>query len=108
VKISSLALPIVLAVLFTGCSAIEIPTPSDIMKSPLGTESIKIGMSRQQVEALWGKPDDVTMVEDKKRWPDRREMWIYRANYGAIPVNAGYLSDTRRLYFDGNSLVEIE
>lgn len=90
-----------------GCSAITIPTPDDVISTPLGTEAIKIGMSKHQVESLWGKPSEIKTVEDKKRWKDPREVWIYRAQYGVIPVNAGYLSETKKLYFDGDNLTEI-
>jgi outer membrane protein assembly factor BamE (lipoprotein component of BamABCDE complex) len=95
------------AVLALGCSALTIPTPNDIVKTPLGTETIKIGMTKQQVEALWGKPNDTKMVEDKNRWPSPREVWVYNAQYGSIPVDAGYLSKTKKLYFDGENLTDI-
>lgn len=96
-----------IAVFASGCSALTIPTPTDIVKTPLGTETIKIGMAKSQVEALWGKPNDIRMVEDKQRWPDPREVWIYHAQYGSIPVDAGYLSKTKKLYFDGENLTDI-
>ena len=95
------------AVFVLGCSALTIPTPNDIVKTPLGTETIKIGMTKQQVEALWGKPSDIKMVENKEKWSTPREAWIYQANYGSIPVDAGYLSKTKKLYFDGENLTEI-
>ncbi len=95
------------AFLMTGCSAITVPMPGDIIKTPLGTESIKIGMTKQQVESIWGKPDSVMIVENKSKWPGPREVWIYNAKYGAIPVSAGYLSETQKLYFDGINLTQI-
>lgn len=91
-----------------GCSAIEVPSAEDVISHPLGTESIKIGMTKQQVESIWGKPTDIKTVEDKKRWDGPREVWIYSAQYTSIPVDAGYLSKTKRLYFDGQNLTEIE
>ncbi|MFA5143105.1 MAG: hypothetical protein WC522_02890 [Candidatus Omnitrophota bacterium] len=93
--------------ILTGCSAIIIPNPEEVVKHPLGTESIKIGMTKQQVEAIWGKPSQIKIAEDKEKWRGEREVWIYRAQYGNIPVDAGYLSNTKRLYFDGNNLTEI-
>ncbi|MCX5686004.1 MAG: hypothetical protein NTW09_00820 [Candidatus Omnitrophica bacterium] len=91
-----------------GCSAIQVPDAEDVISHPLGTESIKIGMSKQQVESIWGRPNDVRMVENKEKWRGAtREVWIYRAQYGSIPVDAGYLSKTKKLYFDGNNLTEI-
>lgn len=95
------------AFIFAGCSAIIIPNPEEVVKHPLGTESIKIGMSKAQVESLWGKPSQVKMVEDKAKWQSPREVWIYHAQYSGIPVDAGYLSSNKKLYFDGNNLTEI-
>ncbi len=97
------------SLILAGCSAIEIPKADDVMKHPLGTESIKIGMTKQQVEALWGKPNDIKTVENKEKWQGAgtREMWVYRSQYNAIPVDAGYLSKTKKLYFDGENLTEI-
>lgn len=90
-----------------GCAGIEPPTPDDVVRHPLGTESLKIGMSKEEVESLWGKPDEVTMAEDREKWKGTREVWIYRAQYSAVPVDAGYLSKTKKLYFDGNNLTNI-
>ena len=90
-----------------GCSAIEIPNPDEVIKHPFGTESVKIGMTKQQVEELWGKPSDIRMVENKEKWSAPREMWTYRSQYNAIPVDAGYLSKTKKLYFDGENLTDI-
>lgn len=91
----------------SSCAGIELPTPDDVVSKPLGTETIKIGMSKQQVESLWGKPDEIKTIEDKGKWAGGREVWIYRADYGALPVDAGYLSKTQKLYFDGNNLTSI-
>lgn len=93
--------------LICGCSTLAIPGPDEIIKKPLGTESVKIGMTKNQVESIWGKPDQVTTVENKQKWSSPREVWTYNAQYGAIPVDAGYLSRTQKLYFDGENLTEI-
>ena len=90
-----------------GCAGIMPPSPDDVVRHPLGTESVKIGMSKEEVESLWGKPDEVSIVEDKEKWKGSREVWVYRAQYGSLPVDAGYLSKTKKLYFDGNSLTNI-
>ena len=95
------------SIFFYGCSAIIIPNPADVVKHPLGTESIKVGMTKDQVESIWGKPSQIKMVEDKTRWQGTREVWIYRAQCGSIPLDAGYLSSTKKLYFDGNNLTDI-
>ena len=103
----TMAVIILAAAILFGCSAIIIPKPEEVVKHPLGTESIKVGMTKDQVESLWGKPSQVKMVEDKQKWQGSREVWIYRAQYGSIPVDAGYLSTTKKLYFDGNNLTDI-
>lgn len=90
-----------------GCSVIQVPSAEEVIRHPLGTESIKIGMTKQEVESIWGKPDEVKTVENKEKWQGSREVWTYRAQYGRIPVDAGYLSKNKKLYFDGNNLTEI-
>ena len=106
-RLAALTIILASAFLFGGCSAIIIPNPVDVVKHPLGTESIKVGMTKEQVESLWGKPSQIKMVEDKAKWQGSREVWIYHAQYGAIPVDAGYLSANKKLYFDGNNLTDI-
>ncbi|MDD5422394.1 MAG: hypothetical protein PHT32_03105 [Candidatus Omnitrophica bacterium] len=95
------------AVVLYGCSTLEIADPEEMVKHPLGTESIRLGMSKTQVESIWGKPDDVRTVEGNEKKQGPREVWTYRAQYSAIPVDAGYLSKTKKLYFDGENLTEI-
>lgn len=97
----------ILIMALCGCSTLEVADPSEVVKHPFGTEAIKLGMTKQQVESLWGKPDETRMVEDKEKKVSPREVWVYRAQYGAIPVDAGYLSKTKKLYFDGENLTEI-
>ncbi len=93
--------------ILSGCDTISMPTPNEIINKPLGTESVRVGMTKHQVESIWGKPDHVGMVENKQKWSSSREVWTYTAKYGAIPVDAGYLSKTQKLYFDGPNLTEI-
>ena len=96
------------AIALCGCSLLRtVPSPEEIIKTPFGTESIKIGMTKKQVESLWDKPDEIKKVENRKKWKGHREMWVYRANYTGIPIDAGYLSKTKKLYFDGDNLTEI-
>jgi len=101
----------IFAFLVSGCSTIgstieTIPTPADVISSPLGTESVKIGMTKGQVKDIWGEPDSVTN-EEIKETKRIREVWIYRARARQIPIDAGYLSKTHRLYFDGDNLTGI-
>lgn len=96
-----------LAGALSGCAMIESANPDEVVKHPLGTEAIKVGMTKHQVESLWGKPDDITAAEDKEKWGGSREVWVYRAQYSALAVDAGYLSKTKKLYFDGDNLTNI-
>ena len=93
--------------LICGCNTLTIPSPDEIIRKPLGTESVRIGMTKYQVESLWGKPDQINTVENKQKLSTPREVWTYNAHYGSIPVDAGYLSKTQKLYFDGENLTEI-
>ena len=98
---------IALATLGYGCTLIEaIPKPDEVLKNPLGKTALRVGMTRQEVESKWGKPDEIRTVEDKTRWPGPREMWVYHGQTG-IPIDADYLSKTKKLYFDGNYLTDI-
>lgn len=103
------ALILMCALIFvSGCAEVDIPTPHDVLKHPLGTESVKRGMSKEQVKNLWGEPDEASYEEIEKAGTVRsREIWIYKARYSALPVDAGYLSKTKYLYFDGDSLTTI-
>ena len=83
------------------------PTPKYIIKHPIGTDAIKIGMSKDKVEELWGRPDQINFVEDEKRWGGPRVEWVYFAKTSLLPIDAGYLTKTRMLYFDGDSLTNI-
>lgn len=99
---------IALSVTGYGCTLIEaIPKPDDVLKYPLGKTDLKIGMTKHEVESKWGKPDEIRTIDDKNRWKDPREMWVYRAQTG-IPIDADYLSRTRKLYFDGHYLTDID
>ncbi len=91
----------------TGCADITAPTPEYILKRPLGTDSVKIGMTKGKVKELWGDPDQINYVEDKEKWAGARIEWVYTGRYSAIPVDAGYLSKTKKLYFDGENLTNI-
>lgn len=99
----------VLAIFACGCTMLEsIPNPEEVIKYPLGKTTLRIGMTKQEVEYKWGKPDSISTVENKKRWPDPREMWVYHPQTSSIPIDADYLSKTRKLYFDGDYLTDQE
>lgn len=92
----------------SGCTEVDLPTPEDVIKRPLGTESVKLGMTKEQVVDLWGEPDNVKYQEIDESGDIRsRELWIYKGRYSQIPVDAGYLSKSKYLYFDGKNLAKI-
>lgn len=91
----------------TGCADITLPTPKDIIKHPLGTDSVKIGMTKGKVMEMWGDPDQINYVEDKEKWSGAREEWVYMGRYSIIPIDKDYLSRTKKLYFDGENLTNI-
>jgi len=90
----------------SGCADLSIPSPDYIIERPIGTDSVKVGMTKDKVKDLWGDPDQINEVEDKEKWGSARTEWVYRART-ELPVDAGYLSKTKKLYFDGNSLTNI-
>ena len=97
-----------LAITGYGCTLIEaVPRPEEVLKYPLGKTDLRIGMTKQEIESKWGKPDSISKVQDLNRWKDPREMWVYHAQTG-IPIDADYLSKTRKLYFDGKYLTDID
>ena len=91
----------------TGCAEIDAPTPKEIIKRPLGRGPIKVGMVKGKVRELWGEPDQINYVEDKEKWGGPREEWVYTGRYSAVPLDVGYLSKTKKFYFDGESLTNI-
>jgi len=97
----------ILLLSLTGCAGITPPTPEDIIKHPLGSDSVKIGMTKGKVREMWGDPDQINYVVDKEMWGGARDEWVYVARYSIIPIDKNYLSKTRKLYFDGESLTNI-
>ena len=97
---------LLLAVFAAGCAGIDMPTPETVLKNPLGTDTIKIGMTKDEVVNFWGEPDYVD-YEETEGTEKGREVWTYKARYSRVPVDAGYLSKTRYLYFDGKNLTKI-
>ena len=101
-----LAVLFVLACLLTGCADFDAPRPMQIIKTPIGPDAAKIGMSKSEVLSLYGDPDAKRAVIADK-WSGEREEWFYKARIAGLPVNADYLADDLYLYFDGNSLTTI-
>jgi hypothetical protein len=89
-----------------GCAGIEPPTPVEVISHPLGTEPLRIGMTKEHVVSIWGKPDAINKIGVSKGvGGTSREEWVYYSRYSGIPIDGGYLSKAKHLYFDGNHLV---
>ncbi len=92
-----------------GCAEIDpFEAPGEIIRHPLGTESIKIGMSKEEIISKWGKPNIVNELGTTDVSGTQREVWIYKAKrLTPVPIDAGYLYKNKYLYFDGNNLTRI-
>lgn len=108
-RIGTLRFVVILAlsagvICLAGCAGIEPPNPNSILKHPLGT-MLRVGLTKDQILAQWGEPD-LKEYDDAGKWGNAKEKWTYYARYGEVPVNAGYLSKTQYLFFDGKNLVK--
>lgn len=91
--------------MMAGCAEMDVPTPRQILKDPLGEGSVKIGMSKDRVHSIYGDPDMISPVSAAE-WNEPREEWVY-TGITSLPVGAGYLSEDLYLYFDGDNLTNI-
>ena len=94
----------ILSTILIGCTEIRPPSPSEIIRQPLGESPLRIGMTKEKVKSLWGDPDIIKVLGSDIQGMVREE-WIYRGRYPNLPVNVDYLSETQHLFFDGNHLV---
>lgn len=99
---------ILLSFIISGCAEIEPPSPEEILRHPLGKGPLSIGMVKEEVVSIWGEPDVINQEDGISRTGTVKEEWVYHARYSNIPLDAGYLSKTRHLNFDGNNLVRFE
>lgn len=95
--------------LISGCAEINpFETPKEVLSHPLGTESIRVGMTKQEVISKWGEPDIVNTLPSKDASGSQGEEWVYKARrYTPVPLDAGYLNKNKYIYFDGNNLTRI-
>ena len=93
----------------SGCAEINpFETPGEVIRHPLGSESIRAGMSKEEVVSKWGEPDLVNRLQATDASRSQAEEWVYKARrYTPVPLDSGYLSRNKYLYFDGNSLTAI-
>ena len=93
----------------SGCAEIDpFETPAEVIRHSLGTEFIRIGMSKEEVISKWGEPDLVNKLSTSDAMGSQGEEWVYKARrYTPVPLDAGYLHKNKYLYFDGNNLTLI-
>ena len=98
-----------LVVRAVGCAEINpFEAPAEVLKHPLGTESIRTGSTKEAVIKEWGKPDIINKLGAEDETGSLKEEWVYKSKLiSPIPVDAGYLSKNKYLYFDGNHLTSI-
>jgi len=93
-------------VYISGCAEFNLfEAPSEVLKHPLGTDPIKVGMSKEETISLWGKPDQINKLESTDEWQTPKEEWVYKGRYSKIPLDRSYFFKTKYLIFDGNNLV---
>ena len=102
-KIFLIILCAVLISAVSGCAGID-PDPTAILRHPLGTDRIAVGMTKERVRDIWGSPDTITRTGSNEFGAPLEE-WVYRGRYPGLPINAGYLHKTKYLYFEGNVLI---
>ena len=92
-----------------GCAEIDpFETPAEVIRNPLGPESIRVGMTKEEVASKWGEPDLVNELPSRDASGSRGEEWVYKAKrYTPVPLDSGYLNKNKYLYFDGNNLTFI-
>jgi len=93
----------------SGCAGIDpFETSGEVMRNPLGRESIKLGMTKGEVRSKWGDPDIVNILPTKDVSASQGEEWLYKARrYSPVPLDSGYLHKNQYLYFDGNNLTTL-
>jgi hypothetical protein len=95
-----------LGIIINGCAEIDpFKTPGEVMRHPLGPESIRVGMNKEEVISKWGEPDIVNRLPATDASGSPGEEWVYKARrYTPVPLDTGYLHKNKYLYFDGNNL----
>ncbi len=89
----------------TSCAIIHPVKPQEAFEHPLGTDSLKIGMTKEQVRDLLGEPDVITPLDrSADMLSTERQEWVYHPRYSNLPVGADYFGKGLSLTFDGNNL----
>jgi hypothetical protein len=96
----------IFALNISGCAELNpIDASRQIMKNPLGTDPIRVGMSKEEIKSIWGEPGRINNLEPSDQWQTPREEWVYVGRYSKIPLDKSYIFKSKYLIFDGNNLV---
>jgi len=100
---------IILTVMFlsvAGCALFHSTKPGEtIITHPLGTDSVKLGMTKEQVKSIIGEPDAiVSKGTTSDMLKSNIEEWTYKGRYTDIPLKADYFGKGLILTFDGDNL----
>ena len=95
------SLLLLLSVLFVGCASQSGGSPPPEAKQKPQEKNPEVGMTRDQVEQMFGKTDNKNITSEG-------ETWIYHLNMGEmfIPFNFGYRPKTRIVNFGKDGLVK--
>ena len=106
---SVILLILLISATISGCAEIDpFKTPAEVIRHPLGQETIRVGMSKEEVISKWGEPDIINKLPVKDASGSQGEEWVYKAKrYTPVPLDSGYLHKNKYLYFDGNNLAGI-
>lgn len=109
VKKTIITFCLILLAYTTGCAEINFfEAPGEILKHPLGSDLVKVGMTEEEVVSLWGKPSQINVLEPTDEWQTPRKEWVYRGRYSKVPLEQGYLFKTKYVTFDGNNVVSVK
>lgn len=98
----------IVPIYIAGCAEINLfQTPTEVLKHPLGTDPVRVGMTKDEIISIWGEPDQINQLEPTDEWKTPREEWAYLGRYSKIPIDKSYLFKTKYLIFDGNNLVSV-
>jgi len=65
------------------------------------------GTSQDAVRAAWGEPDQI-VPNGADELGEAKTIWVYTGRLPGVPLNYNYVSQTKKLYFDGDSLTRWE
>ena len=96
---------LLLIVLFSGCADFQAPTAKEALSQPFGTGGpFTRGSTKAQILEAWGPPHQV-IPRGVDELGTAREEWIYKGAIPALPIDYEYVSRTKHLFFEGNTLV---